>query len=259
MKTLKFCLLALFLTVVTGPAWAQEYKIPVQNSKDNRLILKNFSGDLPIEGYSGNEIVITSSSLDLEQPERAKGLKPVYPGGTDNTGIGLDVQQKDDQILVSCLLPFTINGDYRIKVPDNLALDIQSGCENLTEITVTGMKNEIEIQNCNDITLEKVTGPLILSTISGNIDIVCNDIAADTPFSINSVSGDIDITIPGSAAINLEMRTITGGFYSDFDFPETDQEMKRVGGNQFSYKLNGGGSKFSLVTVSSNIYLRKHK
>lgn len=259
MKTLKCCLLALFLSVLAGPARAQEYKIPVQNTKDNKLVLKNFSGHLPVEGYSGNEIVISSSSLDLEQPERAKGLKPVYPGGTDNTGIGLDVQQKEGQILVSCLLPFTRHGEYRIKVPDNLALDIQSGCENSTEITITGMKNEIEIQNCHDITLENVTGPLILSTISGNIDIVCNDIAANTPFSINSVSGDIDIAIPGNAAINLEMRTVTGGFYSDFDFPETDQDMKRVGGNRFSYKLNGGGSKFSLVTVSSNIYLRKKK
>lgn len=254
---MKFCLLALILSVFTGPARAQEYKIPVQNNKDNKLILKNFSGDLPVEGYSGNEIVITSSSLDLEQPERAKGLKPVYPGGTDNTGIGLDVQQKDGQILVSCLLPFTRHGEYRIKVPDNLALDMQSGCENSTDITITDMKNEIEIQNCHNITLENVTGPLVLSTISGNIDIVCNEIAANTPFSINSVSGDIDISIPGDAAVNLEMRTVTGGFYSDFDFPEPDKEMKRLGGNQFSYKLNGGGSKFSLVTVSSNIYLRK--
>jgi lia operon protein LiaG len=257
MKTMKFCLLALILSVFTGPARAQEYKIPVQNTKDNKLILKNFSGDLPVEGYSGNEIVITSSSLDLEQPERAKGLKPVYPGGTDNTGIGLDVQKKDGQILVSCLLPFTRHGEYRIKVPDNLALDMQSGCENSTDITITDMKNEIEIQNCHNITLENVTGPLVLSTISGNIDIVCNEIAANAPFSINSVSGDIDISIPGDAAVNLEMRTVTGGFYSDFDFPEPDKEMKRLGGNQFSYKLNGGGSKLSLVTVSSNIYLRK--
>ncbi len=259
MKTLKICLSTLILVFLTGPAWAQEYKIPVQNTKETKLILKNFSGDLPVEGYSGNEIVITSSSLDLEPPERAKGLKPVYPGGTDNTGIGLEVEQNDGQILVSCLLPFTRKGEYRLKVPDNLALDMQSGCENSTEITITDMKNEIEIQNCHNITMENVTGPLILSTISGDIDIICNDITANTPFSINSVSGDIDISIPENAAINLEMRTVTGGFYSDFDFPEPEKDMKRVGGNQFSYKLNGGGSKFSLVTVSSYIYLRKHK
>ncbi len=259
MKTLKICLSALILFFFTGPAWAQEYKIPVQNTKENKLILSNFSGDLPIEGYSGNEIIITSSSKDFEPPERAKGLKPVYPGGTDNTGIGLDVEKNGNQILVSCLLSFARSAEYSFKVPENLALEMQSGCENSTNITITNMKNEIEIQNCHDITLENVSGPLVLSTISGDIDIVCKNTAANTPFSINSVSGDIDISIPENTALNLEMRTITGGFYSDFDFTEMDRDLKRVGGNKLTYSLNGGGSKFNLVTVSGNIYLRKGK
>ena len=256
---MKISLLIIIVFLFTGTAKAQEHKIAVQNTKESKLILKNFSGDLPIEGYSGNEIIITAASLDLAPPERAKGLKPVYPGGTDNTGIGLSVEKNGNQVLVSCLLPFTRHGEYRIKVPDNLALEMQSGCENSTNITITNMKNEIEIQNCHDITLENVTGPLVLSTISGNIDIVCKNTAVNTPFSINSVSGDIDISIPENTALNLEMRTISGGFYSDFDFTEMDRDMKRVGGNKLTYSLNGGGSKFSLVTVSGNIYLRKGK
>jgi lia operon protein LiaG len=259
MKTMKISLLALIVFLFAGPIKAQEYKIPVQNTKENKLILRNFSGDLPIEGYSGNEIIITTSSMDLVPPERAKGLKPIYPGGTDNTGIGLATEKNDNRVEVSCLLPFSRNGEYRMKVPDNLALEIHSGCENSNDITITNMKNEIEIQNCADIRMDNVTGPLILSTISGNIDIVCKSIAANTPFSINSVSGDIDISLPENAAVNLEMRTMSGGFYSDFDFTETQKDMKRVGGNELKYSLNGGGSKFSVVTISGNIYLRKGK
>jgi hypothetical protein len=70
---------------------AQEHRITVQNPKETTLILNDFYDDIPIEGYAGNEIIITSISGRFEAPERAKGLKPVYPGGTDNTGIALSV------------------------------------------------------------------------------------------------------------------------------------------------------------------------
>ncbi len=256
---MKISLLIIIVFLFTGTAKAQEHKIAVQNTKESKLILKNFSGDLPIEGYSGNEIIITAASLDLAPPERAKGLKPVYPGGTDNTGIGLSVEKNGNQVLVSCLLPFTRHGEYKIKVPDNLALEMQSGCENANDISIVNMKNEIDIQSCHNIYLENVTGPLVLSTIAGDIDIICNSIADNTPFSINSISGDIDISIPENAKVNLEMRTISGGFYSDFNFTETQKDLKRIGGSQLKYALNDGGSKFSIVTVSGNIYLRKGK
>jgi DUF4097 and DUF4098 domain-containing protein YvlB len=259
MKTMKMSLLILIVFLFASPVRAQEYKIAVQNTKESKLILHDFSGDIPIEGYSGTEIIISSISLDLAPPERAKGLKPVYPGGTDNTGLGLDVEKNGNQVLVNCLLPFSRDGEYKIKVPDNLALEIESGCEHSTSISVANMKNEIDIKNCHDISLKNVTGPLVLSTISGNIDVVSSNISANTPFSINSVSGDIDISLAENAAVNLEMRTITGGFYSDFDFTETQKGLDRIGGNELKYSMNGGGSKFSLVTVSGNIYLRKAK
>jgi len=119
------------------------------------------------------------------------------------------------------------------------------------------MKSELDINNCHDIELKNVTGPLVLSTVSGDISVAFGSISSDKPFSINSVSGDIDVTLPGKTATNIEMRTINGGFYSDFDFTDTKKDLKKVGGNELNYSLNGGGFKFSIVTVSGNIYLRK--
>jgi lia operon protein LiaG len=257
MKTMKIILITLIFSLGAGSMTAQEYKISVQNTRDTKLILHDFSGDLPIEGYSGNEIIFTSESEKFAPPEKAKGLKPIYPGGTDNSGLGLSVQKDGSQITVTCLLPFTRRGEYKIKVPDNLALEMQSGCERSNDISISGMKNEIDIQNCHDIDLKNVSGPVVLSTISGDINATFGTIATDKPFSINSVSGDVDITLPGKTAVNIEMGTITGGFYSDFDLADTEKNMKRVGGNHLSATLNGGGFKFSLETVSGNVYLRK--
>jgi lia operon protein LiaG len=261
MKTIKISLITIFLLVSAGLLSAQEYKISVQNSKDGKLILKDFNGKLPVTGYSGSEIIIStnSDSEDFAPPEKAKGLKAIYPSGTDNTGIGLDVQKNGNQITVTNLIPFTKSGEFQIKVPDNFSLEMESGCERSNDISIENTKNEIDIKSCHNIDLKNVTGPLILSTISGDINVTFSTINSDKPFSVNSISGEIDIALPVKTATNLELGTINGGIYSDFEFNDAQKNLKKVGGNEMNFALNGGGFKFSIVTVSGNIYLRKGK
>jgi len=254
---MKISFLAIIIFFAARLVSAQEYKIAVQNTKEGKLSLKDFSGTLPIEGYSGNDIIITSTSEDHETPEKAKGLKAIYPGGTDNTGIGLYVEKNGNQVTVTCLVPFTRSSEYKIKVPENFAVEVESGCERSNEIVIEKTKNEIDIKNCHNIDLKSVTGPLVLSTISGDINITFSAINSDKPFSVNSISGDIDITLPAKTATNLQMGTVSGGFYSDFDYTDTSKKLKKVGGNQLDFPLNGGGFNFNIVTVSGNIYLRK--
>jgi DUF4097 and DUF4098 domain-containing protein YvlB len=138
-----------------------------------------------------------------------------------------------------------------------MALEIKSECERSCNISILNMKNEIDIENCHGINLKNVSGPLVLSTIAGDINITFGTIATEKPFSISSVSGDIDITLPAKTATNVQMGTINGSFYSDFDLPDNQKDTKRVGGNNLSAALNGGGFKLLLETINGNIYLRK--
>jgi len=257
MTNMRIKMLVLTMLLSAGIISAQEHKISVQNTREAKLILMNFPNNLPIEGYSGNEVVISAENGEFVPPERAKGLKPVYPGGNDNSGIGLSVEKSGSTISVVCILPITRHADYKIRVPDNLSLEIESGCERSSNISVANMKNEIEIQNCHGIDLRNVTGPIVLSTISGDINISFSNLAPDRPMSINAVSGEIDITLPAKTAANLELRTVTGSFWSDFDFSETRDNLKKVGGNEVGYALNGGGPKFSIATISGNVFIRK--
>ena len=258
MKKINLVLGFCVMLFIASPGLAQDYKIPVQNVKEGKLILMDFMGELPIEGYAGSDIIITPDRVK-ETPERAKGLKPIFPGGTDNTGLGLSVEKDGGRITVRCLIPFTQSARFSIKVPNELALKIKSGCERSNSISVQNMKNEVEIDVCHSISLKNVTGPLVLSTISGNIDIDFNGLNKDKPLSIASVSGEIDINLPANAAVDLEMSTISGKMYSDFEFPDDKNKMKRVGGSTFNAQLNGGGVNLKINTVSGNIYLRKQK
>jgi hypothetical protein len=259
MKTISFCFLATFILFASGILNAQEYKTTVQNSIEGKVILNNFNGFLPIEGYAGNEIIVTGNSGKIEIPEKAKGLTPIYPSGTDNTGIGISVEKAGNLTTITCLIPFTRDGEFKMKLPDNLALELSSTCERSNDIEVSNMKNEIVIENCNDIKLKNVTGPLVLSTIAGDIEITYGKINAGKASSINSISGDVDITMPSGTATNLELHTIEGKFYSDFDFSSKEKDLKMIGGNNLNFPLNGGGPKFSINTISGDIYLRKAK
>jgi lia operon protein LiaG len=258
MKTKIILTGSLFALIMAGSSNAQEYKVNVDDAKNSKLSLSNFSGDLKIEGYTGNEIIFSPvGGEDMTVPERAKGLKPVYGGGVDNTGVGLSVEKSGNGISVTCLLPFTNKREYTVKVPESMSIEVKSECQYNNDIYINNMKNEIEIQSCHSIALKGVTGPLVLSTISGNIDVTFSNIAVGKPFSINSISGEIDITLPSKTAADIEMSAVSGRMYSDFDFSDKSKDMDQVGGNQLNTKLNGGGAKFSIVTVSGNIYLRK--
>jgi hypothetical protein len=235
---------------------AQEYKIDVSGQKDAQLVLEDFNGALPVEGYSGSEIVITADGLG-ETPERAKGLKAVYPGGDDNTGVGLNVTKDGGHIVAHCIVPFNRDVHYKIKVPSNLNIKITRGCERSDEVTISNMSGEVDVNNCHGITLKNVTGPLVLNTIDGDIKVVFTQIAKDKPISIASISGEVDVTMPAGAPVNLEMSTISGGMYTDFDLKSGDKDMKKVGGGSVNSKLNGGGVDLKITNVSGNIYLRK--
>ena len=259
MKRVKKIIIAMLILIPALSLSAQSYKVTAPTGNDAMLVLKGFSGDMPIEGYAGSEIDITTEAEKVTPPDRAKGLKAVYPAGTDNTGLGISVDKKGNVTTITCLIPFTRRTEYSFRIPENLSVSIESGCENNNEISITGLKNEINIKNCQDITLKNVRGPLVLSTISGDITITTDELSSGKPFSINSVSGDIDITLPLKAALNVDLNTVSGGVYADFDITETKDNMKRIGGNQIGFALNGGGTKLDISAVSGNIYLRKGK
>ncbi|HEV9035228.1 MAG TPA: DUF4097 family beta strand repeat-containing protein [Puia sp.] len=258
MKKMKYSFLLVASLCIAGLCHAQEqYKVSLDNLKDAKLILENFRDELTIEGYAGNDIIVTGGREE-RSPDRARGLKPIYGGGTDNTGIGVAMEKEGNRISLRCLLPITHGSHFKIRIPESIALKITRDCMGGGDTYISDMKGEVEFNGCHDVTLKNVTGPLVISTISGNVSVVFTEINKDKPISIASVSGEVDVTMPAKAGFNLEMGTISGNMYSDFDIPSAKQgDMERVGGSNIHTKLNGGGIDLRLHSVSGNVYLRK--
>lgn len=241
---------------------AQEYIYKPQGTIANtKVVLKNLYADLIIEGTSGGEIIISTSDYQ-GLPEKAKGLKPLSATGPENTGIGLNIKQEGNEIIISSASREANDSEYLIKLPKNIKVQIDMNSWQAGDLLVKGMNNEVEAKSqSGDIKFVDVTGPIIAHTLSSDIDVVFTSINQSTPTSISSTSGDIDITLPAGAKGTFSMSSISGEVYTDMDFDfSTEKDLKRFGGGMSaSATLGGGGVDVSLKSVSGDIFIRKAK
>jgi len=262
MKTILKTNLMLVLVLIMGlTATAQEEKeYSMSVGSDATLHISRMTCDLKIEGHSGNELLIVAHRF-MPPPEEAEGLRSLYNNRTDNTGIGLYVEEVNGKIVVEPASKQAAKGDFTIKVPMGINLVIDYENPYAKDVYVENVSGEINIATLGgDIELVKITGPTVISTINGEVKADFAKFSQAGPSSIESIHGEIDISMPASAAASLKMGTIHGDVYTNFDieFDKQEEGMKRIGGNRdFKGNINGGGAELSLSTINSIIYLRK--
>ena len=209
----KQLLLALSFLLISGYASAQkEYKL----AKSTGRLTLNISGAI-IEGYSGNEIIFTAKTTeDAEVDERAKGLRAISGSGfTDNTGLGIEVTEKGQEITVNTVSKKT-DGELTIKVPQGIKVVFNNNGNALDQedILVKNLKSEIEISTSfNKIRLENNTGPMNVKSLHGTIDAIFSG-EIKGPVSIVSVYGYVDVTMPTATKANIELSSSRGNLYA---------------------------------------------
>jgi len=197
--------------------------------------------------------------------EKAAGMKQVP---MDNSG--LTVEESNNHVSIQ-VESYRSGYDLDIKVPFASNLKIEGA--NLGGITVEGVNGEIEIEaGTGAIKLINVSGTVVAGTTNGDVDVVLNRIAADKPMSFVTFHGDIDVTLPSDAKVNVRVKSNMGEVFSDFDIalkqapPDSENSPKKEGG-KFRVSLdrsiygtiNGGGPEMKFENFSGNVYLRKKK
>lgn len=215
-------------------------------------------GQATIEGHAGNEIIFSLETATKKEDDRAKGLRAINSLGLeDNTGLGINVTEKDGVIEVN-QLKRTDPPNIKILVPKNVIVSFTHQSVYGEKVLFKNMENEIEVSaNYNNIVLENVTGPVTVKSVHGNIDAIFSE-NVKGPLSIVSVHGHVDVTLPKSVKADLKMSTSYGEILVSPDF-KIDIEKK---GDMISYgdqangKVNGGGINITLRSDHNKIYLR---
>ncbi|KYP14045.1 DUF4097 family beta strand repeat-containing protein [Flavihumibacter sp. CACIAM 22H1] len=207
---------------------------------------------------SGNELVLAPNGLSDKEDEKASGLKPIYPGGTDNTGIGFKMEQKGATLILTDLQAHFNRSGLVIQLPSTVSLMLD--CGSLGNAVINGWTAELEIKtNVGEINLVNVTGPITAHSSTGTIKVNFSQVNQTAPISIASSTGDIDVTLPESANASVELKSVIGGVFSAFDLvPARQDGLKPISGHKsIEGKINNGGVKISLRASTGNIYLRK--
>ncbi len=271
MKTLKITILLFLCTFI---AQAQEtYKhslsgikkikvytdtsIDLKTGTSNQLILNSDAGS---SEYSSHKKQYDTEHADRKKSrkDKAKGLKPLYSNGNDNTGVGLEVTKDGSTLIIKDLKSFMHRSGFKIQIPKGI--DVYLNCGNLGHAKVEGITSEIEIKtNVGHIDLKNISGPATVRTNTGNITAIFSTVNQSNPISLSTATGDVDVSLANTTKANLSLKTTMGTVFTDFKFEVKKSKGLNPVGNprKISTKLNNGGVQISLKSTTGNVYLRK--
>jgi len=184
--------------------------------------------------------------------------------------------------------------DYEIRVPADIMLSVRADDGPIRvegvrgDLTLEGDAAEVTVQDCGnghvhvrtvkgpihlsnisnghvevtsvggDVALNAVTGPKVtVSTTKGNIR-YSGDFAGGGDFILNSHSGDIEVTLPTSASVDLSARSISGSVQQDFPLQQkTHTSFQPTPGRSFAGTSNTGASSVQLRSFSGKIRVKK--
>jgi len=245
-------------------ATAQEYKTKIPNAPGQSIAIELPANGVKIEGYSGDELIIKGSGDMKPVPDRAKGLKPVYYGAVDNTGIGLSAVKEGNVLKIEKSTRQDFK--YTFRIPNKVSVQFQqSAFQGNDDLDIQGFEGDIEIKtNQAGVKADKIGGAFVANTISGNIEARFTPLPAGKTVAISSISGDIDIALQANTKASLTLKAIDGEIYTDFDIRQKGPEkntgsLKKISvGSSLDGTINGGGETVvNLNVISGDIFLRK--
>jgi len=231
--------------------------IRAQNEKYSKVILHLSSVD--IEGWDEDNMITfyPNDSTHFPVDPKATGLKPVYMGRKFAYGVGM--VQKGSVVEFYELKPET---HFRIKLPRNVSvLYICHKKMDSAKVICKNLTGEIEIESdYNDVSLENVTGPVIVRTLYGSVNAVFTQPVKNT-VSISSMHASVDLSMPATTQANVKFKSPPGNVLASPEFKIAIEKSAKkelpVYGDPIKGTINGGGVDLILTAEYDKIYLRK--
>lgn len=210
--------------------------------------------DIVVKAHNNQQLLIRGGKME-KVPEKAKGLRLVGDGGTDNTNVGYSVEQDGNTLIVKNLMK---EGKAEIYLPSSQNISVTSSY--LNDIEITGFTGEVEAKAevVGDITIRDVTGPLTVNSNTGKVEVIFSRFNSNSPTTISTATGVVDVSLPRDTPATVTMSTTMGEIYTDFDLgiPEKNG-LKAVSSQKIKGTLNGGAGSMNLSSATGDIYLRK--
>ncbi len=251
MKKATFAVLFIYFCALSTQA-QQDYSKSLSGIKWVKIESK---AAIKLTAHEKNELLIKVSKR-YTVPEKAKGLKLMGAGGSDNTDVGFNVVQDGSTLIVKNLRK---SGGAEIMLPKTQNVSVTNNWNG--DIYIDGFSGEVEANaNLNGgLTLVNISGPLTAYSLNSNVEVEFSNVKQDAPIYINTTNGAIDVSIPSSTSADMFMSSLNGDIYSNFDLKRPDKDgMKSISSKNIKGSINNGGVDIKLKSINGNIYLRKN-
>ncbi|HLA70397.1 MAG TPA: hypothetical protein VK624_02730 [Steroidobacteraceae bacterium] len=189
------------------------------------LEVRTVHGVIDVEGYDGADVDMTvtksiraKTADELQQAQRDVVLETADNAGTlraigryqYGTTCGEESGQRNRE-----WPQYEVRFDFKIRVPRNTQIVLCTINEG--EVTVKGMRADFNVRSVNGpIELIDIAGSGEATTVNGGIE--ASFVAAPRENSLfRTINGDLVLSMPDAFAADLDMKTFSGGLYTDFD------------------------------------------
>lgn len=221
---MKYGIICILLLVATLAASSQETFEEKERVGDKTLDIElKFADDIKVNTWDKDEVLVKATvSINGDEDNDHFTFKK------DITGSTIYIEENIEDM-----------EDLQRKI----VFTNKKGRENIYYSVDLELRYEIWIPEKAELKLETISGDIELLGCIGGLD-------------VKTISGFIDYSVPASHAMDLHLKTITGGLYSNLDVEYNKGQFKWVGRDD-NLRLNGGGVDADLETVSGDLFLRK--
>ena len=229
-------------------ALTEEFHQTYTISADGRVELDNINGSVHISSWDRNEVKVDAVKY-ADTKERLDEMKIEVDSGKDYLSVRTKYPSHDHSWnWGSHNNPGGV--EYTLTVPRAVRLDeikLING-----SLDVNGVNGEVRASCINGrLEAHDLAGRAQLSTVNGRLEANFQRLAGQS-VELNSVNGEIGLTIPSDSSAEVEASTVSGGIHNDFGLHVSHHFV----GHNLRGELGNGGTHIHLSDVNGRIEIR---
>ena len=254
-------------------------------SRDTRLEVENFRGDVVVEAWDRDEVRVRSDLsggqvLDAVQTGATLRLRPRSRTGPREADFVITVPRWMDVRVEGNQVEVEVRGTEGQIHVETVAGEVvvQGGRDRVSvrsiqgEVTVRGARGRVEAVTVNEgVVIDDVDGEVQVETTNGDVSLsgirsswvrattVNGDIEYDGTvlddgsYVFSTHNGDVEVTVGDDANVTVSVSTFHGEFESEFPVRLTGTTRDR----QFDFTLGSGQGRLELESFNGEITLRR--
>jgi hypothetical protein len=242
-KTLLGMAFALIALVSAASASAQDFQKSYSLTSGGQIKIGNISGDIVVTGYDGNAILVSATKE-----------------GRDSDKIDVEDLSSGNRIEVRVRYPKHCNCNasinFKVQVPRSISYDFEGISSVSGRVEMQGVTGSIHANSVSgEVRVKDVSGSVNANSVSGSVEVEIQKLSGNDDMKFNSVSGSVNVRLPGDIDADVEMSTMSGSLKTDF--PLEVQKEKYGPRNSARGRLGDGSRRLRMNSVSGSLTLSR--